>query len=324
MSGIGLSRRAVAGVAVVITLVMAVAAVVVTHASSARAAATGFSYAVGIQTPGRQVILLGHVTNLVVQDDPFTVASSMTSAELKAATTALGGTPTAGIQVTKTFDQTDKAAAVAALGETKLANAGLFTNFNGVLCDHVRAVPAYVAAVNQDTPAAGSAGAITETIEIVAVKFTRVLATSTCPTQAAASGVGTTMSGSITDGGATFQMPSIQKLSTVDGGQASAGMSAAELATFSTAAKNTPPKYSFTMYKGLDTSDTAYNLAAHVGKFLGNATVRITLYSNGKAQVSWTFTRFMISAYQQTMSGNNAPVEEILVEPAGFTQSYSS
>src|SRR4051794_29279056 len=157
------------------------AAGVVLTDTSAHATATGFTYAVGINT-GTGTITLSHLETAVVQRNLLTVAKTMTSDEAALATTDLGGPAKVGFEVTKVFDNSDAAASVASLVQTPVTNAGLWTYYNGALCDHIQARPVFVASMNPPTVQSNSTTSVTETIQFVGRSFVQVVP-NTCPTE---------------------------------------------------------------------------------------------------------------------------------------------
>ncbi len=191
----GMIARLAAGAIVVITAAAGLT-LGLRAAPRAAAATTGYSYAVGLVTTGRQSFTMLDITSAEVQADQGAVDATMSAAELSAATAALGGAPTGGFKITKTFDETDRAQFMAGLAQTKITNVGLFIYYNGTLVDHVREMPGYVAYVDQAGPQVGSTSAASDTIEFVTTALTRV-GTAAVPVPSLSEGTGAGYSGTL-------------------------------------------------------------------------------------------------------------------------------
>lgn len=295
----------------------------VVGSAPARAASTGFHYAAGIFPTITNNLSLGDVTNIHLQDDPVAVEKTMTPGELQAATTALGGAPTEGFEVTKAFDNTDKSTSIAALAQTTLFSGGLYTYYNGALCQHLRGAPAYVAFVNQALPPAGSTAALTETIEIVSTTLVSESTPTTCPTSSGTTTGGTTYAGSVTANSTAYPFTDILSFKFgADAQEVSHLMSAGETATYTGQAGSQPYQF-FTVKKGIDRSDSSFGLAAFTGKIIPNSSFQFeVLNSDGTPALSYTFTDPMMVSVDLSGEQSIQPVETIVLAVPKVTITY--
>ena len=315
-------RKRAMAVALVTAMAATTGAVVVAASGSSAAASTsGFYYAAGIFPTQTQNLSIGSLTKVSVQDDAVAVANTMTTAELQAATTALAGTPTQGFQVTKVFDKTDLSTSIAALAETTLYSAGLYTYYNGALCDHLRSEPAYVAFVNQNPPPAGSTSALIETIEIVGTSLAGVIPDS-CPTPGSPVTSGTTYAGMFTSGGSSYSWPSISDVTfEADPKAITSVMSAQEQSSY-TAKEGAPPSKFFSVTKRLDVSDTKLAWQSYEGGQLTNSTLVVAITNKG-ATLTYTFTGPFIESIDYFVTQNGVPTETMTFAPTKVKVSYS-
>lgn len=321
-----LKARMVRKRAMAVTLVTAMAAAtgavaVALSGSTAAASTTGFYYAAGIFPTKTQNLSIGSLTKVSVQDDAVAVANTMTTAELQAATTALGGTPTQGFQVTKVFDRTDLSTSIAALAETTLYSAGLYTYYKGALCDHLRSAPAYVAFVNQSPPPAGSTAALTETIEIVGTALAPVIPDS-CPTPASTVTSGTTYTGTLTSGGSSYSWPSISQVTfEADPKAITSVMSAQEQSNY-TAKEGVLPSMLFSVTKRLDVSDKKLTWPSFEGGQLANSTLVVAIKSQ-QATLTYTLTAPFVVSIDNFVTQNGVRAETVTFAPTMVKVSYS-
>lgn len=315
-------RKRVMAVALATALAATTGAVVIAASGSPAAASTsGFYYAAGIFPTQTQNLSIGSLTKVSVQDDAVAVANTMTTAELQAATTALGGTPTQGFQVTKVFDSTDLSTSIAALAETTLYSAGLYTYYNGALCDHLRSQPAYVAFVDQNPPPAGSTSALTETIEIVGTSLAGVIPDS-CPTPGSPVTTGTTYTGTFTSGGSSYSWPSISNGTFEANPRAITSiMSASEQSSY-TQTQGAPPSTFFSVTKRLDVSDLKLAWQSFEGKQLTNSTLVVAV-KNQQRTLTYTFTNPYIESIDYSVAQNGVRTEILTFAPTKFKVSYS-
>lgn len=325
--GFGTRRRA-RRLALAAVLPMLVAGIGVTAASlgstPARAANTGFYYAAGIFPTSAENLSLGGVTNIHLQDDPIEVEKTMTPTELQAATTALGSAPTEGFEVTKTFDNTDKSTSIAALAQTTLYSGGLYTYYNGTLCQHLRGAPVYVAFVNQALPDAGSTMPLTETIELVATTLVSESTPTTCPTASGSTSGGTAYTGSLTSGSTAYPFTDVLSFKYgADASELTHLMSAAEIATYTGDAGSSPYKF-LILKKGVDTADSRFDLAAYTGQVVPNSTFQFDVLDNaGVLQLAYTFTNPLVVAVDWNGEQSIAPTETVVLAVPKVTISYS-
>jgi hypothetical protein len=277
--------------------------------TSAAAAPTGFYYAAGIFPTKNQNLSIGSLTHITVQHDEAAVAKTMSPDQLSAATIALGGTPKAGFEVTKKFDNTDKALSIASLAGSTLYSAGLWTYYNGKVCAHERGQPVYVAFVDQTPPPAGSTAALTETIEFVATNLTPVI-TNTCPSAIPKPTTGVTYSGSATVNGTAYSLADILEVSFLaDPVKLSATITADQQSQFKQIYGGFATQ-EIAITKGLDSSDKALVwLADSVVK--GQVVIKVT---DPKGGLTRTFTATDPMVLSLTWSGAAAgPVETVKI-----------
>jgi hypothetical protein len=306
------------GLAALVALAAGVgSALGVVGGSSASAAATGFYYAAGIFPTANQNLSIGSLTRVTVQNDEAEVANTMTPEQLTAATTALGGTPTVGFEVTKNFDSTDKATSIAALAQTKLYSAGLWTYYNGTLCDHLRSAPVYVAFVDQTPPPAGSTAAITETIQFVATKLTQVLSPSSCPASTAKTTTGAGISGTITVNGVSYTWPLVQNTVVLaDEHKIRATLTKTEVDKYTLLFGKTPD-HSITLAKGIDASDNKLFWDGLISAKLSELVV--TISQSGTPQVRWTIHDPIIKSIEFNGTQGKSPTKKITLLFTKFT-----
>jgi hypothetical protein len=235
---------------------------------------------------------------------------SRTPAERTAAAKAIGGTPAVGLTVTKTFDLTDKAVSVAALAQTKVSVVGLWTYFDGKVCDHIRSNPMYVASVDQTGPQAGTSASIMETIEFTGRAFSQVVP-DTCPAQTIAPTSGVRYTGEMTVDGQTSRLTSISKFSVIENpAEAQLGTTSGEEKKFE-GAYGHPVTLELEVVKSIDLSDEAFKANDDVGSLL-TGTFVFEQFNNPSAPMeTLTFTDPLIVKFNVEDSNGALPKETI-------------
>jgi hypothetical protein len=289
---------------------------------SASAVPAGLYYAAGIFTKTNQNLSIGSLTNVKWQSDEAAVAQTMSPDELKLATAALGGTPTAGFEVTKTFDDGDKAAAIAALAETTLSSAGLWTYNNGTLCDHMRSAPVYVASVAQTPPPAGSTADITETIQFVATQFTRVVPTATCPTATPPTGTGTKYTASFTYNGKSYNWPDVKIFAFRADESAISRVSSTNDITVFKQKFLANPKYLYTLTKSYDDSDNKLDMSRFRLKPV-TVDLVLTITKPGVKTAKYTIHDIFITKWEFSAGQGLKAVDKLTFFGSKPTQTYS-
>jgi len=311
--------RTLALVAVPVLAAAGTAAGVVLTDTSAHAAGTGFTYAVGINT-GTQTISLTHLKTAVVQHNLLAVANTMTSDEAALATTDLGGPAKVGFDVTKVFDNSDAAASVASLVQTSVTNAGLWTYYNGTLCDHIQARPVFVASVDHPTVQSNSTTSVTETVQFVGRSFIQIVP-NTCPTEPAIPTTGTYYLASITTtSGTTYSFSSIHSFTWAQSEkETSDSVTTAEQSGYTqSTGKAAVQEVTFT--HGLDTPDEKLGLGDFVGKAMLSSW-KFSQYKAGVRQFTMTFQNPLVVGYQVS-SGQNGPVVSVTIAFSAVQLNY--